>query len=154
MRSRYLRLISAAPVTALLAVTVAASGPSSAEGPAVRAITGRADGALSTVLIEASEPVAYLTSQPDPLTVFVDLRNARTEGVPATLAVSEPPVTGVRLEPAVAPDGAPVARVRVALDRPANHRVRASRNLIYVEVDRATKTGAALARPTAPVLLR
>jgi len=154
MRSRYLRLISAAPVTALLAVTVAASGPSSAEGPAVRAITGRADGALSTVLIEASEPVAYLTSQPDPLTVFVDLRNARTEGVPATLAVSEPPVTGVRLEPAVAPDGAPVARVRVALDRPANHRVRASRNLIYVEVDRAAKSVAALARPTAPVLLR
>jgi type IV pilus assembly protein PilQ len=106
------------------------------------------------VLIEASEPVAYLTSQPDPLTVFVDLRNARTEGVPAALAVSEPPVAGVRLEPAVAPDGAPVARVRVALERPANHRVRASRNLIYVEVDRAAAMAKTATRPTAPVLLQ
>ena len=73
MRSRYLRLISAAPLTALLAVTVAASGPSSADGPAVRAISGRADGALSTVLIESSEPVAYLTSQPDPLLSLIHI---------------------------------------------------------------------------------
>ena len=126
MRSRYLRLMWTAPFTAILAVGVAASGPSPSEGPAVRAITGRTDGTLSTVLIEASEPVAYLTSQPDPLTVFVDLRNARTEGVPAMLAVSQPPVAGVRLEPAVAPDGAPVARVRVALSAdPARRRPRA-----------------------------
>jgi type IV pilus secretin PilQ/predicted competence protein len=154
MRSRYLRLICATSLTAVLAVSVAASGRSAAEGPSVRAVTGRADGALSTVLIEASEPVAYLTSQPDPLTVFVDLRNARTEGMPAALHVIEPPVTGVRLEPALAPDGAPVARVRVALDRPAKHRVRSSRNMIFVEVDRAAASEPAAARVSAPTLLR
>ena len=148
MRSRYLRLMWAAPLMAILAVSVAASGPAATDGPAIRAISGRTDGALSTVLIESSEPVAYLTSQPDPLTVFVDLRNARTEGVPAAVAVKEPPVNGVRLEPAVAPDGAPVARVRVALDRPAKHRVRSSRNLIYVEVERAA-TESAIVRSAA-----
>lgn len=152
MRSRYLRLMWAAPLMTVLAVSLAASAPPAAEGPAVRAITGRADGALSTVLIEASEPVAYLTSQPDPLTVFVDLRNARTEGVSGAVAIKQPPVSGVQVEPAVAPDGAPVARVRVALDRPAKHRVRSSRNLIYVEVERPAEAAAPM-RVTAPARL-
>jgi type IV pilus assembly protein PilQ len=141
----------AAPLMAVLAVTLTASGPPAADGPALRAISGRVDGAVSTVLIEATEPVAYLTSQPDPLTVFVDLRNARTEGLAGdSLGPVQPPIAGVQLEPATAPDGAPVARVRVALERPARHRVRSSRNVIYVEVDRP---GNDLAPAAAPVLL-
>ena len=43
----------------------------------LRAISSRLEARLSTVLIEASEPVAYVTSQPDPLTVLVDLRNVQ-----------------------------------------------------------------------------
>jgi type IV pilus assembly protein PilQ len=46
------------------------------------------------------------------------------------------PVSGVAVEHATAPDGAPVARVRVNLDRAARHRVRAARNTILVEVQR------------------
>jgi type IV pilus assembly protein PilQ len=148
----------AASLVAALTATLAASGPPTAEGPVVRTISSRVDGALSTVLIEATEPVAYLTSQPDPLTVFVDLRNARTEGFASgSVGAMQPPVSGVRLEPATAPDGAPVARVRVALDRPARHRVRSSRNLIYVELDPVAKAAvstAAAATPKAPVILR
>jgi hypothetical protein len=71
----------AVPLVAALAVTLTASGPPPADGPAVRSISGRLDGGVSTVLIESSEPVAYLTSHPDPLTVFVDLRNVRTDGL-------------------------------------------------------------------------
>jgi type IV pilus assembly protein PilQ len=100
-------------------------------------ISSRLDGAVSTVLIEASEPVAYLTSQPDPLTVLVDLRNVNAGGLNAKpVADIQAPVTGVAIEGGNAPDGSPVARIRVSLDRAAKHRVRSSRNLIMVEVDR------------------
>lgn len=138
MGRRLPRLIWAAPLAAALVASLAATADlPSAEGPAVRSISGRLDGELSTVLIESTEPVAYLTSQPDPLTVFVDLRNARADAL-GDQAIDEmpPPVRGVTLERALAPDGAPVTRVRVALDRAATHRVRSSRNVIFVEVDR------------------
>jgi type IV pilus assembly protein PilQ len=146
----------AASLVTALAATLTASGPPAAEGPVVRAISSRLDGGLSTVLIEATEPVAYLTSQPDPLTVFVDLRNARTEGLASgTVGAMLPPVSGVQLQTATAPDGAPVARVRVALDRPARHRVRSSRNLIYVELDRAAAMAPSAATTTkAPSILK
>jgi type IV pilus assembly protein PilQ len=137
----------AAPLVAALAVTVTASGgvPRSGTGadtPALRSISSRLDGAVSTVLIEASEPVAYLTSQPDPLTVLVDLRNVNAGGLDgAPVAAMLAPIAGVVIEDARAPDGAPVARVRVRLDRAVKHRVRSARNTILVEVER-TEAGA------------
>ncbi len=146
MRSRLPRLIWAAPVAAAFAATLAAAGGSPpAESPAVRSISGRLDAGVSTVLIESSEPVAYLTSQPDPLTVFVDLRNVRPEGLDDRALGDMPsPVKSVQVDPALASDGAPLTRVTVELERPAQHRVRSSRNVIYVEVDR----GAGQAPPT------
>jgi type IV pilus assembly protein PilQ len=101
----------------------------------LRAISTRLDGAHSQILIESSEPVAYVTSQPDPLTIIVDLRNVKAGVMPPGLGPL-PPVTDVRVEEAVAGDGAEVARVRVTLAYAAKHRVRSARNVIYVEVDR------------------
>ena len=129
-------------MVAALAVSLTAGAPATnagAETPALRSISSRLDGALSTVLIEASEPVAYLTSQPDPLTVLVDLRNVAA-GSMTSESISDvlEPVGSVKVEAAHAPDGAPVARVRVNLERAARHRVRSARNTILVEVDRAT----------------
>jgi type IV pilus assembly protein PilQ len=143
MLGRIPRLVMAAPIVAALAVSLAASSGSPAKRadsdlPALKSISSRLDGAVSTVLIEASEPVAYLTSQPDPLTVLVDLRNVRPAGLDAPSVNALAPVTGVALEEAKAPDGSPVARVRVSLDHAARHRVRSSRNMILVEVDRST----------------
>ncbi len=147
MGSRYPRLMWAVPMAAAVAVTLAASGPPG-DGPAVRSISSRLDGGVSTVLIESSEPVAYLTSQPDPLTVFVDLRNARAEGLASLPPVNmQPPVSDVQVMQAHAPDGAPVARIRVGLARPSQHRVRASRNLIFVEVDRTLEAAASRVAP-------
>ena len=132
-------------MVAALAVTLTAGAPArtATESPALRSISARLDGGLSTVLIEASEPVAYLTSQPDPLTVLVDLRNV-TLGSVASKSISNllAPIGSVRIESASAPDGAPVARVRVGLDREAKHRIRSARNMIFVEVDRASATSA------------
>jgi type IV pilus assembly protein PilQ len=149
------RLVLVAPMMAALAVTVTAGAPAFTAGtetPALRSISSRLDGALSTVLIEASEPVAYLTSQPDPLTVLVDLRNATVGSlVSDTVANLLEPIGSVRVESANAPDGAPVARVRVGLERAAKHRVRSARNTILVEVDRASASntkGAVASLPT------
>ena len=152
MHGRIPRLVMAASLIAALAVTLTASGPVSrtetgADTPALRSISSRLDGTVSTVLIEASEPVAYLTSQPDPLTVLVDLRNVNAGGLDGKPVTAMPaPVAGVAIEGAHAPDGSPVARVRVRLDRAAKHRVRSSRNTILVEVERpADAPGAARA---------
>jgi type IV pilus assembly protein PilQ len=111
----------------------------------LRAISTRFDGPRSQILIEASEPVAYVTSQPDPLTVVVDLRNVKAGIMPPGLGPL-PPVSEVNVEEAMAGDGAEVARVKIKLAYAAKHRVRSSRNIIYVEIDRGvvpktTKTG-------------
>ena len=47
------------------------------------------------------------------------------------------PVATVAIERASAPDGSPVARVRVKLERAAKYRVRSARNTVLVEVERA-----------------
>src|SRR5512143_3051305 len=78
---------------AALAILVAASvaaGSAAGDGAAPRArlstITARAGAAHTSVLIQASEPVAYSASRPDPLTVLLDLRNATTAGAVNGLA--------------------------------------------------------------------
>ena len=149
-------LVLVAPIMVALAVTLTASRPtalSGAEIPALKSISSRLDGAISTVLIEASEPVAYLTSQPDPLTVLVDLRNVNAATLDSrAIAGLLAPVSGVGVESATAPDGAPVARVRMRLDRAAQHRVRSSRNTILVEFTGAT--GASRATAVLPELVK
>jgi type IV pilus assembly protein PilQ len=84
-----------------------------------------------------------VTSQPDPLTVLVDLRNVKAGVLPPGILGPLPPVADVRVEEAVAGDGADVARVRITLAYPATHRVRSARNVIYVELDRPVRSGAA-----------
>ncbi|MGE3276111.1 MAG: type IV pilus secretin PilQ [Vicinamibacterales bacterium] len=132
MYGRVPRFVLASALAAALAVTVTAAGRAV---PEIVAVSARADARLSTVLIEATEPVAYVTSQPDPLTVLVDLRNVQASLEGATGAAASP-VAGVSLEAATAADGAPLTRVRIQLDRAASHHVRSSRNRIFVEVDR------------------
>ncbi len=139
MLGRIAPLVTVAACVAALAGHVAAvdATSSGAEFPHLRAVSARDDGGVSAVVIEATEPVAYVTSQPDPLTVLVDLRNVRAGGIQAgTTSRGLAPLRGVQVEESTAADGTPLARVRVKLDRAAAHRVRASRNLIVVEVDR------------------
>jgi type IV pilus assembly protein PilQ len=128
--------VLAAAVVTTLAVTVSGAGNGATARAELLAISSKLDASLSTVMIESSEPVAYVTSQPDPLTVVVDLRNV-SAGVLAQPVGPTPPVTGVHVEDVFSPDGASVARVRVTLDRPATHRVHSSRNFIYIDVERA-----------------
>jgi type IV pilus assembly protein PilQ len=120
----------------------------------LRAISTRLDGARSQVLIESSQPVAFVTSQPDPLTVLVDLRNVEAGMLPPGVLGPLPPVADVKVEEAMAGDGAEVARVRIKLAYAAKHVVRSARNMIYIDVDRGVvprqATGDAAAVPGAP----
>lgn len=85
------------------------------------------------VLLEASAPVAYTSTQPDPFTVVLDLRHANAAGAVNRIPRPAGPVTAVSVEQTQAADGAEVARVRLGLSEPALARVRSQRNMIYVE---------------------
>ncbi len=121
--------------------------------PRLTAITSTA-GARSAVLIEASEPVAYASTRPDPFTVLVDLRNVAAAGY-ANGFTPQPgsPVRTVVVEPAKADDGVPVTRVRVSLSEPVSHHVRSQRNVIFIDFngdDTLPAASGALVVPGAP----
>jgi type IV pilus assembly protein PilQ len=139
---------AASTLTAATVVSAAVAGSVmlNAASASVRLLSVTTQGAA--VVIEATEPVAYTVNRPDPLTLVVDLRNA---AVADAVARVEPRgvVTGVRLEQAAAADGLGVARVRIALARPAEYRVRSSRHTIRVELDGVTAAAPATSRAPA-----
>ena len=105
--TRQRRNAVALAVAGVVAATVAVEVSRDAagiEGGATRAelrtISSRLDGPHSPILIESSEPVAYVTSQPDPLTVLVDLRNVKAGQLPPGILGPLPPVANVKVEEA------------------------------------------------------
>lgn len=113
---------------------------SAAESPALKArltaVSARANANGASLVIEASEPVPYLTTRPDPLTVLIDFRNVRAEGIAIT-ARGQGPIADVSVEAAEAL-GAPASRVRISLARPVAHHVRSDRNTILVEFEQVS----------------
>ena len=91
-----------------------------------------------TVLIEATEPVAYSISRPDALSLVVDMRNVSVSDARADVD-RQGAITGVRLEQASADDGRALARVHVTLAKPSEYVVRSARNTIRVEVKAAPR---------------
>ncbi len=127
-----------AGLAAALAASMVIAGYAAVE-PAPRArlsaVSAKVAVRGASVLIEASEPVAYVTTRPDPLTVVVDLRNVTAAGVSNRVSGSHVfLIAAVTTEDARGADGAPVARVRVLLAAPAQHQVRSDRNVIHVDV--------------------
>jgi type IV pilus secretin PilQ/predicted competence protein len=136
-------------LTAAVAIAAAVSGglvlsAAPAENIRLVGVSAQALGRNAAVLIEASEPVAYAVSRPDPLTLLVDLRNVQVENA-ANQVARRGPVAGVTLEQATAADGKQLARVRVALASPSAYKVRSARNVIRVELE-PEQAGAASAR--------
>ncbi|OFW06887.1 MAG: hypothetical protein A3H96_14590 [Acidobacteria bacterium RIFCSPLOWO2_02_FULL_67_36] len=121
-----------AATLALMAALAIAGAAALSAGPApIRLLGVSSQG--SAVLIEATEPVAYSHNQPDPLTVVVDLRNVSVAEAD-NLVERGGAVKAVTLEQASAPDGTAVARVRIALTRRSDYKVRSARNTIRVEL--------------------
>jgi type IV pilus assembly protein PilQ len=121
-------------VTAGIAVTAALAGLGgllAADNGPVRLLGVTAED--DDVVIEASEPVAYSVSKPDPLTLLIDMRNVTVIDA-ANHVRRTPAIANISLEQTTAVDGRAVARVRMSLARPAEHKVRSARNTIRVEL--------------------
>ncbi len=126
---------------------VQASAPAGAAVPVnqarLTAISSRVHSKGASLVIAATEPVAYVASRPDPLTLLVDLRNVDGDRVAnsVTRAVNSP-IAGVTVEAA---DwlGTPGSRVRIDLADPVGHHVRSDRNTIVVDFDQAAPRAAA-----------
>jgi len=100
-----------------------------------------------TLLIEATEPVAYSVSRPDALSLVVDMRNVSVSDARADVE-RQGPITGVRLEQTSASDGRVLTRVHVSLARPSEYLVRSARNTIRVEL-KGAPSSVAVAKPAA-----
>ena len=122
-----------------VAMTFGARAPQAAatDVATLKKIASRVDGSTGVIAIEASDPVPYIASQPDPRQFVVELRDIEALGF-ADNFKPDPrhPFAALHVESARAADGASVARVRLTLAQPLRPRVRSSRNMIYVEADR------------------
>jgi type IV pilus secretin PilQ/predicted competence protein len=117
---------------------VNASGPGAAGVGRLKTITARSSAKGAQLVIEASEPLAYVATRPDSLTVVLDFRNVAAEGVASSVAANaKGTITSVSVE-AVESMGAPVSRVRIALAQPVAHRIRSERNTVVVDFDKPT----------------
>ena len=129
-----------------------ASGPAGRPAaPSVRlkAISARVSSQGASLVIEASEPVAYLATRPDPLTVLLDFRNVDADGMTNAVAADDKsPIAGVTVERTDSL-GAPASRVRVVLAQPVAHHVRADRNTVVIDFDKAAAKAAPYVMPPA-----
>ena len=123
-------LASLTSVVLMSGMTVATTAPIQ-----LVAISSRTSPGTLSILIEASQPAPYVTSQPDPLTLFVDLRNVSTAGVVNRFSAGRGPVRSVDIEDVAAPDGSAIARVRMSLATPVRHEVHSTRGTIRVDFD-------------------
>jgi type IV pilus secretin PilQ/predicted competence protein len=131
-------------VMATMAMIAAGNTMPTAAAASVRLLDVSTQG--NVVVIEASEPAAYTVNRTDPTTLVVDLRNATVAGA-ASHVEPQGLVSGVRMEQATAVDGVTVARVRVALSRPAEYAVKSARNTIRLELTPAAASKSAGSAP-------
>ncbi|PYR24462.1 MAG: hypothetical protein DMF92_22645, partial [Acidobacteria bacterium] len=101
------------------------AGPVSSTTAVARltAISARTHLKGASLVIEASQPVAYVAMRPDALTVVIDFRNVGADGVAnSVVASANSPIAAVSVEPTEAL-GAPASRVRIRLAQPFVHHV-------------------------------
>jgi len=124
------------------------SNGTTAAAPVVRlkTITSRATNSGTSLVIEASDPVPYVATRPDPLTVYIDFRNVSIDGLASFAANAKGPIAGVAVEPGDAANGGN-PRVRVNLSQPVAHRVRADRNSVVIDFDNTSTKGAPFVLP-------
>jgi type IV pilus assembly protein PilQ len=127
----------------------AAAPPDTRASVRLTAISARVGSKGASLIIEASEPVAYTTSRPDPLTVLLDFRNVGGQEVANSVAADvKSPIARVSVETAESL-GAPASRVRIALSKPVAHHVRSERNTVVVDFERPSVKAAPYVLPPA-----
>jgi type IV pilus assembly protein PilQ len=129
-------------VVLCVAMTLGARAPKAAAVGAatLKKIASSVDARAGVIAIEASDPVPYVASQPDPRQFVIELRDIVAAGFADNFkADPRHPFSSLEVETAKDTDGANVARVRMTLAHPFRPRVRSSRNMIYVEADRVDR---------------
>ncbi len=113
------------------------TGSSTVPSVKLKAITARMGANGAQVVIEATEPVPYLATRPDPMTIMLEFRNVDAQSLVNKFAVNvKSPVSGVTVENADEL-GVPASRVRIALTEAVAHRVRSDKNTVVVEFEKA-----------------
>jgi type IV pilus secretin PilQ/predicted competence protein len=137
MRTRFVILVSVCIASAAAWMGPLGASGSRSEVAMLKKIASRVSEHGGVIAIEASDPVAYVASQPDARTFVVELRDVMALGFADNFSADpRHPVSAVKVESAKAADGVNVARVRMTLTQPMRPRVRSARNVIYVEADR------------------
>jgi type IV pilus assembly protein PilQ len=146
MRTRVLILIALCLSVAAATIAPLGARGGGADVAMLKKIGSRVSERAGVVSIEASDPVAYVASQPDARTFVVELREVVALGFADKFSVDpRHPVSAVRVESAQSADGVSVARILRTLTQPTRPRVRSQRNVIYVEADRLDVKGGAQA---------
>ena len=118
-------------------VFLLAAGPVDTNQPGVhlKTISSHVDSTTASLVVETTEPVPYVATQPDPQTLVIDFRNVSPDGVANKVkAGGTSPITLVSVEPSEWA-GAPGSRVRVTLAEPMAHHVRSDKNRVVVDFD-------------------
>src|SRR5260370_41222401 len=106
------------PVGSALAGAPGPAAGSLASAPHLTSISSRVHSKGASLLIEASAPVPYVATRPDPLTILIDFRNVGAEGLANSVVMNaKSPIAAVGVE-AADTMGAPASRVRISLTQP------------------------------------
>jgi type IV pilus assembly protein PilQ len=130
-------------------VSRAAAGAGKVSEAKLTAIVSRVNARSASLVIEATEPVPYVATRPDALTVVLDLRNVAASSL-AAIPKPDPrgPIAGVAVEAAESL-GTPVSRIRISLSRPVAHHVRSAKNTVVVDFEPGTSKSAPFVMPPA-----
>jgi type IV pilus assembly protein PilQ len=130
--------LTVATAGVLLGAAGAAAPAATVGGARLKTISSRVHGTAASLVIEATDPVGYVATRPDPLTINIDLRNVTGDGVANRVTSNaKSPIAGVSVE-RVDSLGAPASRVQIMLTQPVAHHVRADRNTIVIDFDKPT----------------
>ncbi|MGH9148231.1 MAG: type IV pilus secretin PilQ, partial [Vicinamibacterales bacterium] len=151
--SMLLHSMAGAPGVARVGAIARESREVRALGPQLVAVSATLGVHTTSITIEASDPVPYVMSQPDPFTVAVDLRHARIDGAANNITGRVGLVAGASLERATMSDGAPSVRIRLRFTDAVSYNVRSVRNIIVVEVGKVAQPGAPLSDGSAAAVV-
>jgi len=144
MRFKYPKLLVLCAAMGLAIIAPLVASGDRADVAMLKKIGSRVTDRTGIITIEATDPVPYVASQPDPHTFVIELRDVVALGF-ADGFTTDPrhTVSAVQVQSGQAFDGASVARITMTLSQAMRPRVRSSRNVIYVETDRLDRvTGA------------
>ena len=152
MRFSYRKLLVLCAAMGLAIIAPLLASGDRADVAMLRKIASRVTDRTGVITIEASDPVPYVASQPDPHTFVIELRDVVALGFADGFATDpRHTVSAVQVQSGQAFDGAAVARITMTLSQAMRPRVRSSRNVIYVETDRLDRvTGAGAISPAGP----